>query len=226
MGRPASSEAPLEQQNTFTDSCENRVLIAYSGNFAQEKFFQSKLEKILSGIGPFVVISVNDRNKLIKHAYSDKILESVDIKGYRRSQIRSLVSKATHAIYFWDGSHDICELIYTSTILHKPHRVIAIETTKVANKDRGDEYDVYIGRGSPWGNPFAIWEDGNDRQLVIDKFAQYFEEEILSNPSKRKALLSLKGKILGCHCKPFACHGDVIANYLNSLEDPESDSEN
>ncbi len=31
-----------------------------------------------------------------------------------------------------------------------------------------EKYDVYIGRGSKWGNPFHIGKDGN-RKEVIDK---------------------------------------------------------
>ncbi|ASF45912.1 DUF4326 domain-containing protein [Methylovulum psychrotolerans] len=38
------------------------------------------------------------------------------------------------------------------------------------------------------------------------------------NKNERE-LLQLRGKVLGCHCKPAACHGDVLANYLNSLDD-------
>ena len=30
-------------------------------------------------------------------------------------------------------------------------------------------------------------------------------------------MLSLRGKKLGCWCKPDPCHGDVIIDYLNNL---------
>ena len=36
--------------------------------------------------------------------------------------------------------------------------------TKVVNKYH-ENYDVYIGRGSKWGNPFVIGKDG-DRGLI------------------------------------------------------------
>ena len=35
-----------------------------------------------------------------------------------------------------------------------------------------DRHDVYIGRGSKWGNPFKIGEDG-DRHEVIQKYRDY-----------------------------------------------------
>ena len=56
------------------------------------------------------------------------------------------------------------------------------------------------------------------RDDVIEKFRVYFQEQILSNPLKVQELQGLKGKTLGCHCKPSACHGDIIAHYLNSTE--------
>jgi hypothetical protein len=44
---------------------------------------------------------------------------------------------------------------------------------QVVNK-RIDAFDVYIGRGSVWGNPFVIGKDG-DRAEVIRKYEDYFE---------------------------------------------------
>lgn len=29
----------------------------------------------------------------------------------------------------------------------------------------------------------------------------------------------IRGKVIACHCKPAACHGDVLATYLNSQDD-------
>ena len=72
-----------------------------------------------------------------------------------------------------------------------------------------DPYDVYIGRPSKWGNPFEIGKDGT-REDVIKKYRKY----ILSTPSLLNDLHELKGKILGCWCKPAACHGDVLIELL------------
>jgi len=68
-----------------------------------------------------------------------------------------------------------------------------------------ESYDVYIGRGSKWGNPFKIGEHG-DRSEVIRKYKAY----ILEKPELLAALPELYGKILGCWCSPKACHGDVL----------------
>ena len=75
---------------------------------------------------------------------------------------------------------------------------------------RNDKYDVYIGRGSKWGNPFKIGRDG-DREEVIDKYRKY----IINKPELLDRLKELKGKVLGCFCKPKACHGDILIELIN-----------
>ena len=61
---------------------------------------------------------------------------------------------------------------------------------------------------------------GVGREDVIERYRTYFYEEIVNDPEKRKQILGLRGMRLGCHCKPLPCHGDVIAEYLNGLDDP------
>ncbi len=65
---------------------------------------------------------------------------------------------------------------------------------------------VYIGRGSPYGNPFVIGRDGT-REDVIRKF----EEITLPGLDVR----ALRGKHLVCYCHPKACHGDSIMKKAN-----------
>lgn len=69
-----------------------------------------------------------------------------------------------------------------------------------------DEYDVYIGRPSIWGNPFKIGPDGT-RLQVIKKYRKY----VTDDPELMSAISELKGKRLGCWCYPLPCHGDVLA---------------
>ena len=72
---------------------------------------------------------------------------------------------------------------------------------------RKEPFDIYIGRPSKWGNPFRIGKDGS-REDVIQKYRDW----ILANSNLMAQLpLELKGKTLGCWCKPNACHGDVLA---------------
>lgn len=81
---------------------------------------------------------------------------------------------------------------------------------KVVNKYK-EPYDVYIGRGSVWGNPFPINEvSGDTREVVIDKFRKHLYTQIKQGVVTIQQLKDLDGKTLGCFCKPKACHGDVI----------------
>ena len=36
---------------------------------------------------------------------------------------------------------------------------------------------------------------------------------------EKSEVYKLSGKRLGCFCKPMECHGDVLADYLNSWDD-------
>lgn len=63
-----------------------------------------------------------------------------------------------------------------------------------------------------FGNPFKIGSDG-DRDAVIEKYRVYFKER-LKDPVFATALWELKGRKLGCFCKPESCHVDIIVAYL------------
>jgi hypothetical protein len=80
--------------------------------------------------------------------------------------------------------------------------------TKVVHCKR-EPYDVYIGRGSKWGNPFIIGKDGT-REEVIELYRQY----IMTRKDLLNSLSELKGKVLGCWCKPKACHGDILVDLI------------
>ena len=72
-----------------------------------------------------------------------------------------------------------------------------------------EKYDVYIGRGSKWGNPFVMRSEA-DRERVIEQFRKYLWEQIKTGAITKDELRVLDGKRLGCFCAPKACHGDVI----------------
>lgn len=74
-------------------------------------------------------------------------------------------------------------------------------------------FDVYIGRPSRWGNPFKIGRDGT-REEVIAKYRAWVQ----SQPALMAALPELRGKVLGCWCKPEACHGDTLAELADAKE--------
>jgi len=80
--------------------------------------------------------------------------------------------------------------------------------TRVVNRSR-DKYDVKIDRSSKWGNPFRIGPDG-DRDEVCDKY----EARLLKRVDLLRSLEELRGKRLGCWCKPLRCHGDTLVRFL------------
>ena len=90
----------------------------------------------------------------------------------------------------------------------------------VVNKYK-EEYDVYIGRGSKWGNPYSH-KDGTkalykatDREDSIQKYRQHLFLQIKNKEITIEDLKELNGKVLGCFCKPQSCHGDVIVSAVN-----------
>lgn len=84
-------------------------------------------------------------------------------------------------------------------------------------------HDIYIGRPSKWGNPFS------HRPGTIARFRVKTREEavsaykrwLLDNPGLLAEVESLRGKVLGCWCKPLACHGDILAELADGDEMPE-----
>ena len=73
---------------------------------------------------------------------------------------------------------------------------------------------VYIGRGSPWGNPFVIGKDG-DRDRVCNSFEAM---TILNLELLARARRELRGKDLLCFCAPKRCHGDFWIRVANGCD--------
>ena len=90
--------------------------------------------------------------------------------------------------------------------------------TRVVHCKR-EKYDIYIGRPSKWANPYSHKSSKypdvilvKTRQEAIDCYREY-----ITNGAGRhllKDLNELKDKVLGCWCKPKACHGDVLAELV------------
>jgi len=83
-----------------------------------------------------------------------------------------------------------------------------------------DPYDVYIGRGSKWGNPFSH-KEGTLAQFRVSsrkEAIENYENWIKTQDHLMESLHELKGKILGCWCKPQSCHGDILKKLADSLD--------
>jgi hypothetical protein len=98
------------------------------------------------------------------------------------------------------------------------HSAGRIKQTRVVHCMKSP-FDVYIGRrcgkfkeDSIWHNPFHIGKDGT-RAEVIQKYYDY----IMERPDLLALLPTLKGKVLGCWCKPEECHGDVLVELAEGI---------
>ncbi len=95
----------------------------------------------------------------------------------------------------------------------RPRELSPEKRTRAVNM-RDEPYDVYIGRPSegltgPFGNPFRAGE-------ALKRFREYFLERVGRDTEFRAQVLALRGKRLGCYCKPKPCHGDIIAEWVDS----------
>lgn len=86
-----------------------------------------------------------------------------------------------------------------------------IKTTVVNLKK--DNYDIYVGRPSEYGNPYIIGKDGTRSQVL-----QLYKKDLLSNIDLMiKIKKELKGKVLGCYCLPLLCHAQLLSWLCNTL---------
>lgn len=82
-----------------------------------------------------------------------------------------------------------------------------------------DEFDVYIGRGSKWGNPYShLVRSAALYQVETREDAiQCYEQYLLDHPELIEAAQQqLLNKRLACYCSPLACHGEVLVKYANT----------
>ena len=95
--------------------------------------------------------------------------------------------------------------------------------TSVVNVRLG-QYDVYVGRPSKFGNPFVLMA-GYTREEVVAKYRAKIEAD---PDMQRMAREELRGKRLGCWCRPpegfqgrLMCHGQILAGVADGIP-PES----
>lgn len=103
---------------------------------------------------------------------------------------------------------------------HKPQRA-----TKVVNL-YNESYDVYAGSPQSGIDPQEIapgqygflgnpYQDSCDHEESLYLFQEYFMGRLKSDRQFRLAVLSIRGKKLGCFCEHGErCHADIVADWL------------
>lgn len=90
---------------------------------------------------------------------------------------------------------------------------------------RKEPYDILIDRTTKWGNPFSN-KKGTKAEYILPTRREAIEayRQWITNGDGRyllNDLHELKGKVLGCWCKPKSCHGDVLVELVNNLDRPK-----
>lgn len=196
------------------------VAILYPSFFKSYSKFRRKILKILSNLDDLCLAFTDDPNDFTK-----RLAEEESIKIREISSLPNSLKNMTHAIIFDDGEEYANELnLFKEKGI--PVRLIHISITRVVNIKNDEEFKgvkstaeyEYIGRGSYWGNPYSMYDEGESREEVILKYKYDFDFDKFPN-KKKNEVYKLAGKRLGCFCKPQACHGDVLADFLNSWDD-------
>jgi hypothetical protein len=200
----------------------NTILILYPHKFLSQTKFDRKVSNITSRMEEYCIVFYSDPNDFIAGYSKLRSVQAVQVDKeiYKDADL-------THVIIFDDGEEFVDEGTKFET-LKIPLRVVKISITRVINikKDlqfagiKSNAVYEYIGRGSYWGNPYSMFAEGDSRDEVIRKYKYDFDEEKFAKKEK-KEVFKLAGKRLGCFCKPDACHGDVLADFLNKWDDGE-----
>lgn len=199
----------------------DKLLILYPDLFQCRSKFERKVGNIVSRIDNLDVIFSADSHGFIAQFFEENTINADlhQIDNWREE------GKISFAIVFDDGEEfreDIKWLEKNCTHLRwiktPLTRVVNIRSEVKYQKQKSSRAYEYIGRGSYWGNPYSMYEGGESRDEVIRKYQYDFERDIF--PNKKKAeVYELMGKRLGCFCKPAACHGDILTDYLNGFDD-------
>lgn len=80
-------------------------------------------------------------------------------------------------------------------------------------------HDVYVGRPSPLGNPYAMTGEGM-RSEVIEQYTKWLIANLGDQVVKTKLdMIGARLQVgldvhLVCWCAPLPCHADIIKQYI------------
>lgn len=174
---------------------------------------------------------VHINKKIGKKVVERYLIPALIIQKYQREKIKMQKVKGG------DGSNNNNQKLYMTTKSKSNNCSVKVVNVKVANiRPEGysnlkewysNKDNVYIGRSgvvfvktehgkerfpkikSKWANPYKISTKGYTRESSLQSYETYIRSKIKEDP-KTYNLSELKGKTLGCWCKPEKCHGDIL----------------
>ena len=87
-----------------------------------------------------------------------------------------------------------------------------------------DNYDIYVGRPSKWGNPYTHLNKNTLAEYKVDNIEdalKKYEEYLINNKELLKSLNELKYKKIACWCKTKKCHAYILKKYVDKIENKD-----
>lgn len=148
------------------------------------------------------------------------------------NQVSVVPVKGAHA-NLSESAQNVKEAANTSVINVNMQSLRKLYGNKYANQlewEQGSEDHVSIGRSnsvrikiddayvswpkvkSSFANPFTAKKYGREESIRL--YREYIIDKLKKDPKLMDEFRQLRGKTLGCWCKPEACHGDVLLDLL------------
>jgi DNA adenine methylase len=127
------------------------------------------------------------------------------------------------AVARYAGNGAVAEREWTADERQRREAVLAGKTVVANLREGTDERLIHwarengllvvIDHNTPWGNPFLCPQDGGP-----DEVCERYRAFLSGKPSLLSRLGELRGKVLACWCYPQQCHGQILADLVNSEE--------
>lgn len=80
-----------------------------------------------------------------------------------------------------------------------------------------EKFDVFVGRGSIWGNPYSHLKNSSAPFLVSSRLVaiREYANWVVTDEYLAPRIKNLREKVLGCWCDPEPCHAHVLAMLAN-----------
>ena len=90
-------------------------------------------------------------------------------------------------------------------------RAVRVKPATWVNRRRTDDWTVYVGRPSKWGNLFPVSEHG---RAALRLYLNWLRDDPAGQAIVAAARVELPGEVLSCWCGAL-CHAEVLARLAN-----------